>query len=183
MILGITGSFGSGKGTVVEYLAKTLGYMHYSASSFITEEILRRGMPVNRDSMIIVANDLRAQHGPAYIIESLYTRAQEHGGDAVIEALRAVAEVRKIKELGGKVIGVDADSHLRYERAFARGSEKDSVSYEQFLDQERRESNPDDPTKQDIFGALKESDVLIQNNGTLEELHEQIERALEKLRN
>ena len=181
MILGIAGSFGSGKGTVVEYLSNTLGFKHYSASGFITEEIRRRGMPVNRDSMIVVANDLRKQHGPAYIIETLYERAQAEGGKAIIEALRAVAEVRKIKELGGHVIGVNADPEIRYERAFARGSEKENVPFEQFLEHERLESNPDDPTKQNVFGALEEADIHIDNNGTLEELHAKINEALAKL--
>ena len=56
MIIGITGSFGAGKGTVVEYLIDK-GYKHFSAREFLTEEILRRGMSVDRDSMIAVAND------------------------------------------------------------------------------------------------------------------------------
>ncbi len=180
MILGITGSFGSGKGEVVEYLVTNFGFSHYSASGFIKEEVIRRGMMVDRDSMIAVGNDLRKQHGPAYIIESLYAQAAAAGGNAVIEALRAVAEVQKIRELGGIVIGVDADSKLRYERAFSRGSEKDNVSYEKFLEQEKLESNPDDPTKQNVFGALKESDLIIMNNGSLQELHTQIEQTLAK---
>lgn len=181
MIIGITGSFGSGKGTVVDYLVATKGFRHYSARQFITEEIERRGMPVNRDSMIVVANDLRATNEPTFIIDTLYQRAEQAGGDAVIESLRAVAEVKHIKELGGIVLGVDADSKIRYERMAARGSETDSVSYEKFLEQEQAESNADDPTKQDIFGALKQSDAVISNNGTIEELHAQVDAALEKL--
>jgi dephospho-CoA kinase len=177
MIIGLTGSFGAGKGTVVEYLLQK-GFKHYSASGFITEEIVRRGMPVDRDSMIIVANDLRAQHSPSYIIDSLYARAVEEGGDAIIESLRAVAEVRRIKELGGTVLGVDADPQIRYERAFARGSEKDNVPFEKWIEQEQKESNTEDPTKQNIFGALRESDAIVTNNGTLEELHQQVDAAL-----
>ncbi|MDR3548061.1 MAG: AAA family ATPase [Candidatus Pacebacteria bacterium] len=175
MIIGITGSFGAGKGTVVEYLVQKKGFKHYSASGFITEEIVRRGMPVNRDSMILVSNEMRAQNGPSYIIDSLYDRAKQAGGDAILESLRAVAEVHRIKELGGKVIGVDAEPHLRYERSVARKSEKDDVSYEKWLAQEQEESNTTDPTKQNIFGALKESDYTVTNNGTLEELHAQID--------
>ena len=180
MIIGIAGSFGAGKGAVVEYLLRK-GFKHYSASGFLTEEIERRSMPVNRDSMVVVGNDLRARYGPAYIIETLYQKAKKAGNNAIIESLRAMAEVRKIKELGGVVIGLDADPKLRYERSIARGSIKDGVSYETWLDQERRESNPDDPTKQNIFGALKESDVVIENNGTLEELHAKVEEVLPKL--
>ncbi len=181
MIIGLAGSFGGGKGTVVDYLTTVRGFHHYSASKFITEEIVRRGMPVDRDSMITVANELRAEHGPTHIIDSLYEHASVTGGDAIIESLRAVAEVRRIKQLGGYVIGVDADPKLRYERARARGSEKDNVTYEEWLAQEQKETNPDDPTKQNIFGALAEADVVVQNNGTLEELHAKVDEVLKHI--
>jgi dephospho-CoA kinase len=178
MIIGLTGSFGAGKGAVAEYLIVKHGFSNYSVRSFLVEEIQRRGMPVNRDSMIAVANDLRAKNGPAYLIEALYKKASEVGGNIIIESLRAVAEVRKMKELGGIVIGVDAEPHLRYERVLKRGLETDHVSYEQWLAQEQAETNPSDQTKQDIFGALKESTFILQNNGSVEELHRQIDEAL-----
>jgi dephospho-CoA kinase len=182
MILGLTGSFGAGKGTVVEYLKEKKGFHHYSTSSIIREEIVARGLPLGRDSYIIVGNDLRAKFGPSHLVDVCYERAKAAGGNAIIESLRAVGEVRKVKELGGKVIGVDADPHVRYERAFARGSEKDNVPFDKWLEQERIESNTEDETKQNIFGALKESDMIISNNGTLEELHSQVDAALEKLK-
>ena len=181
MIIGLTGSFGAGKGTVVDYLVEKKGFDHNSASGYITEEIIRRGMPVNRDSMIAVSNDMRGTVGPTMIIDALYAQAKNVGGNAIIESLRAVAEVKEIKKLGGVVIGVDADAHIRYERAFARASEKDNVPFEKWLAQEKAESNPEDPTKQDIFGALKESDHVIFNHGSLEELHHQIDDVLSKL--
>jgi dephospho-CoA kinase len=180
MIVGITGSFGAGKGAIVDYLVSKKGFTHYSASAFITEEIIRRKLPVNRDSMIEVGNDLRANFGPAYIVETLYLHAKEAGGDAVIESLRAIAEVIKLKELGGIIIGVDAEPKIRYERSVLRGSEKDAVTYDKWLEQEKIENNPNDPTKHNIFGALKMSDYTILNNGTLEELHTQIEAFLKK---
>lgn len=181
MIIGITGSFGAGKGVVVDYLVKQKGYTHYSVRNFIFEEAKRRGLDITkgREVTIPLGNELRATHGPAYLVETLYGQALERGGDAVIESLRAVAEVRRLKELGAFVLGVDADERLRFERSIKRGSETDSVSFEQWQDQERRESNPNDPTKQDIFGALKESNAIVQNNGTVEELYAQVEKALQ----
>ncbi len=182
MIIGITGSFGAGKGAVVDYLVDHKGFTHFSARSFITKEIKHRDMPVNRDSMIEVANDLRQKHGATYIIESLYNEAKERGGDAVVESLRAVAEVRLIKRLGGIVLGITAQPEIRYERAIARGSETDKVTYEEWIQQEVKESNPDDPTKQDIYGALNESSVLIENNGSLEDLYDAVEKMLKDQR-
>ncbi len=179
MIIGITGSFGAGKGEVVNYLVKK-GFSHYSARKFITAEIEKRGLPVNRDTMTTVANDLRANYGPTYIIESLFNEAKAKGGNAIVESIREVLGVRFIKSQGGVVLGIDAEPKLRYERAFKRGSETDNVTYEQWLRQEQIETNPDDPTKQDIFAALKESDVIVENSGTIEDLQRKLDLILEK---
>ncbi len=179
MIIGITGSFGAGKGYVADYLVTKKGFAHFSARSLIIKEIEKRGMPVNRDSMIEVANDLRRQGGPTYIFERLVEEAQKHGGNAVIESVRAIAEARFIKAKGGVVLGIDADPLIRYERIIKRGSETDHVSFAEWREQEIKESNPDDPTKQDIFGALKESDYVILNTESTEAFEAKVDEFLE----
>ncbi|MCA9356767.1 AAA family ATPase [Candidatus Nomurabacteria bacterium] len=178
MIIGITGSFGAGKGCVADYLVSKKGFKHFSARNFIIEEIKKRGLLVDRDVTTVVANDLRKTHGPAYILEQLVEQAKACGGDAVVESLRAVAEVRYVKEQGGVVLGVDADPQVRYDRVVRRGSETDHVSFAEWRAQEIRESNPDDPTKQDIFGALKESDFVIMNSDSIEDLERQVDNFL-----
>jgi len=150
MIIGITGTLGAGKGTVVEYL-KTKGFTHYSASGFIKEEILRRGLLVNRDTMNQVANDLRAEHGPAFIIVSLLEQAQKAGGDTVIEALHTPGEAAKLKERGAKIFSVDADQKIRYKRILNRASEKDHVTYDKFVGQEKTEMDSTDPAKPNLI--------------------------------
>lgn len=179
MIVGLTGSFGAGKGFVADYLVTKKGFAHFSARTFITKEIERRGLTIDRDSMTTVANDLRATHGPTYIFEQLVEMAKQHGGDVVIESIRAVAEAEYIKAHGGIVLGIDADPQVRYERIVKRGSETDHVTFEEWRAQELRESNPDDPTKQDIFGALQRSDTIIMNTSTIADLERQVDVFLE----
>lgn len=180
MILGLTGSFGAGKGWVADYLVKQKNFTHFSARTFIIAEIKRRGLVVDRDSMTTVANDLRKNYGPTYIFEQLTALAKARGGDCVIESIRAVAEARYLKEQGGVVLGIDAKPEIRYERIKRRGNETDQVSFAKWQAQEQAESNPDDPTKQDIFGALRESDSIISNDGNIKELAGKIEDFLVK---
>lgn len=180
MIIGITGTLGAGKGTVVEYL-KTKGFKHYSASGFITEEIVRRGLPVNRDTMRVVADDLRQKNGPGYITNELLARAQKTGGDAVIESIRSVGEANNLKDHGAILWAVDADVHTRYERIVKRKSEKDSVTFEHFVEQERQESDNTEPYKMNLPKCIAMADAVLYNNGTQEELFTQVEDALKKL--
>jgi dephospho-CoA kinase len=179
MIIGLTGSFGAGKGCVANYLVNKKGFAHFSARAFITAEIQKRGLPLNRDTMTEVANDMRKVGGPTYIFKQLVAQAKERGGNAVVESIRAVAEAKYIKEQGGLVLGIDADPKVRYERIVRRGSETDQVSFEEWRRQEIRESNPDDPTKQDIFGALRESDLVIMNSNSIRELEKEVDVFLE----
>lgn len=177
MIIGITGTLGAGKGTVVEYL-KTKGFKHYSASGFITEEIVRRGLPVNRDTMREVADNLRETHGPGYITNKLLERAAQSGGDAVIESIRSVGEAENLKNQRAVLWAVDADIRARYERITKRKSEKDSVTFEHFVEQERQESDNTEPYKMNLPKCIAMADAVITNDGTQEELFVQVEEAL-----
>lgn len=184
MILGITGTIGAGKGTVVDYLV-TKGFTHYSVREALVEEIQKRGLPVNRTNMNEVATDLRRTHGPTYFGDLFRTQAEkENVSKFIIESIRNPKEAEKIKSLGGFLIVVDADKHIRYERIVGRGSETDDVSFEEFVAHEEREmttENPEDPAFMDIRAVIAMADATIMNDGTLEELHAKIDEALAKL--
>ena len=99
MIIGITGTLGAGKGTVVEFL-KQKRFIHFSVRDFLTEEIKRRNSEINRDNMLIVANDLREKYSPSYIAEKLYEKAKHETKNCVIESLRSVGEIESLKNKG-----------------------------------------------------------------------------------
>jgi dephospho-CoA kinase len=178
MIIGITGTNGAGKGTVVEYLVKEKGFTHYSVREFLIEEIKRRGMPVDRTSMRFVGNDLRKTHAPGYIAKELLRRAQEGGGNAIIESLRNVGEAQYMREEGMLVWAVDADRTIRYERVVLRGSDTDKVTFEQFCEQEDKEMNATASYDMNVFAIIKMADEVFENSGTREELFVQVEKAL-----
>ena len=175
IILGITGTNGAGKGTVVEYLVKQ--------KNLISEEIERMGLPVNRENMIVVGNELREKYGADVIVERLMGRAMGERGNIIIESIRTLAEVKKIKEDGGILLAVDADQKLRYERNEKRGSNKDGISFEQFLDFEEKESQSVDSNKQNLVICRQEADYIVENNGSVEELHQKIEEILKIIEN
>lgn len=181
IIIGITGTIGAGKGTIVEYLEQK-GFKHYSARAFIVAEIEKRGMPVNRDSMTIVADDFRKTFKPSYIIESLYQAASVGGSNAVIESIRAIGEANAMKNKPEfYLLAVDADPKIRYERIKARAGVTDAVSFEKFISDEQREINPTDPTRGDLLGCINLADYKIMNNGNLDTLQVHVDDVLAKI--
>ena len=179
MIIGVTGTNGAGKGTVVDYLVKNKGFAHFSARGFITEEILRRGLEVNRDNTNLVANDLRKIYHPAYIAEQLFEQASAKGDNAIIESIRTVGEAEFLKSKSALIWAVDADRKVRYERSVLRGSDLDKISFEKFCEQEDREMDQKEKFDMNIKGVMAMADHIFTNNGTQEELFAQIEEALQ----
>ena len=180
--IGITGTLGAGKGTIVDYLVKEKGFVHFSVRDFITQEIERRGMPVNRDSMTIVGNDLRKQHSPSYITDELYKQAQETGKNCIIESVRTPLEVSELRKHSNfYLFAIDADAKVRYERIVVRGSSTDNVSFETFIANEQREMTSDDPNKQNLKACIEQADYLFSNDGNFEDLHQKIEEVLDKI--
>ncbi len=183
IIIGITGTLGAGKGTIVEYLVKEKGFKHYSARSFINEEITKRGLEINRDNMVLVANDLRAKYGPSYIAESLYQRAQKDGGSCVIESLRTPGEIEALKNKGEfYMFAVDADIKERYNRIHQRNdAQSDKVTFEKFVAQEKREMTATDPNKQNLSKCIEMSDYKFNNSSTIDELYQQLNKVLQEI--
>ncbi|HUQ30035.1 MAG TPA: AAA family ATPase [Candidatus Paceibacterota bacterium] len=181
MIIGITGTIGAGKGEVVRYLVDSKNFAHFSVRDLLTEEIKKRRFPMTRDSMRLVANEIRKTRNPSYIIESLYGRAAASGKDAVVESVRALAEADFLKSKGATLLAVDADRRLRYDRIVSRGSSTDKVDFDTWVAQEERELAATDPWDMNVLGVMGKADHRMYNNGTLEELHGRIDEMLATL--
>lgn len=182
MLLGITGTDGSGKGTVVEYLVNEKGFVHYSARAIWEEEFVKRGMESNRANMRLVANELRAEHGNDFLVTYYLKKMEEEQPEhAVIESIRTTAEADTLCKNGGILLAVDADQKLRYERIQARKSSSDQISFEEFKKHEELEMNDPDPHGMQKAKVIAMADYTVYNDGTLEELHAQIEEVLSRI--
>jgi dephospho-CoA kinase len=178
MIIGITGTNGAGKGTVVEYLTKEKGFAHFSVRAFLIEEIKRQGLEIDRTTMRQVANEMRKEHGPSYVVEQLMQQAKEVSGNSVIESIRAIGEGEFLKQHGALIWAIDADRKIRYERVLKRWSETDKIDYETFCMHEDREASGTEPWDMNVQGVMKMADHTFQNNGTQEELFAQVEEVI-----
>lgn len=181
MIIGIAGTFASGKGAVVDYL-KAKGFAHYSSSGTLKELLDEKGLPHTRENLANAAEDLLSTYKGG-VLEMNLERADQAGAKSVVlEAIHRVSEADFIRSRGGKVWGVDADPEIRYQRVLARKEgTKDEVTLDQFKADAAREEEGKGKVSSNIRRVIDTAEVVLLNNSTLENLHAQVDVALANL--
>lgn len=170
-IIGISGTNGSGKDTVGQLLAEQHGWLFVSVTDILRDELKRRGLPVEREHMRELSAEWRRQYGYAVLIDKAFEIYESHEGEfkgLVISSLRNPSEADEVHKLGGKVVWVDANPQVRYERITSRvRGDEDRKSYEEFLAEEEAEMHHsgDDATL-NMAGVKAKADIFLENNGS-----------------
>lgn len=146
-IIGIGGTNGAGKDTLSQILEDD-GWLFVSASrDLFIPELKRRGLPLEREQMAALSAEWRRQVGKGVTVEKAFelykkkSRSKKYNG-LVISSIRHPWEADSLHRLGGKVVWIDADPQVRYDRIFSRGQgDKDKKTFEQFLSEEEAEMN------------------------------------------
>ena len=170
MIIGLTGTFGAGKGAVADILKKK-GFAQLVMSDVLREECRKAGIDEGRDNLLAMGNKLRAEFGSGILMKKLIEKAKkEKYKDVIIDGLRSLGEAEELKKNKGKLIAVDAPLKVRYERVVKRGTSKDSITFEEFKKQEENESQ--------IRECVKKADYTVVNDSSFEELNDKVEEIL-----
>lgn len=179
MIIGLTGKNGSGKGAVADYL-KSKGYQHYSLSDVLRDEARARGLEISRDNLYAIGNELRSQFGAGVLAKKVIEKI--HGQtNIILDSIRHPAEVEALRTLENfKLIVVQASPNVRFERMCQRARENDPTDFESFLALEEKESQSQKASDQQLDETLKQADVFIQNDSSLEALNEQVDQFLQE---
>ncbi|HXK21673.1 MAG TPA: deaminase [Myxococcota bacterium] len=180
MILGLAGRNGAGKGEVVRYL-EARSFRAFSLSDVIREELRARGIEETRERMIETGTAIRARFGPGGLALRLIDRLAPDL-NAVVDSIRHPAEVEVLRQRSKsfRLIWVDAPEAVRLERLRARGRGGDPTSLEDLRRLEARELGSDDPAAQQLLAVRELADFTIENDGSLESLHERVQEVLER---
>ncbi|MBT4916856.1 AAA family ATPase [Candidatus Peregrinibacteria bacterium] len=184
MIIGLTGPMGCGKGEVVKILEK-MGFEYITLSMMVREEARERGIEEEREKLMEVGNSMRAQEGAGVLGKRALKKIQDSGHDKwVVDGIRNPAEIGSLKE--GEdvhVVGVNANRELLIERILSRGRESDATEREAIvhkLDREWGVGEPEDG--QQVEKCMQKVDLVIDNEGTLEELQQKFTDFYNKLK-
>ena len=175
LTLGLVGKPCSGKDTVAAYLTERYGFTHISTGDLVRFYIAEHNLgELDRVLLHTVANQLRTEHGPDYLVQLALTNKTPL---RVISGIRALAEARVLQGVG-KIICVNAAISLRFDRMQSRGRASDNITFEQFCEQEAAEDTNSSASAQNVIQVMAGADFIVDNQGDLEHLQMQIDALL-----
>jgi len=179
-IVAIVGMCGVGKSVAVEYFEK-IGFKKVYFGGITLEQLKEQNMPITPENEKIMREGLRKKLGMgAYATLSLpKIRGYVRETNVVIDGLYSWAELKILNEEFGEdltVISIIADKDIRYKRLSER---------------QVRPHTKDEAIKRDLGeienmdkgGPIAYADYFAINNGTVEDLENNLKIILDKIKN
>jgi len=177
-VIGAIGQNGSGKDEVLKYLRTKHGVPFLSTGDVVREIASGEGVEPTRENLGKISDRYFREFGKGYFVRLLAYKIQHTGWKiAGISGIRSLDDVSILKGIFRKdfiLIHVYiTDPQVRYSRMTKRGEERDPHSYEELLRQDQAE--------EELFStkeAERLADYSISNDGTLDDLHREIDRLI-----
>lgn len=181
MIIGVTGFIASGKGAVADRLVEK-GFIKFTFSAPIKEELIRNGMEVTRKSLQDMGNLMRCKFGDGYWADMLVKKMQV-GKNYVVEGIRNPGEIVRLKIAGDfMLLGVDAPIERRLQWILQRNKESDPKTTEEIEKMELRDKGVGEASYgQQNAKCFELADLKIVNDGTVEDLKNQVDKILKEI--
>jgi dephospho-CoA kinase len=176
MIIGLTGTMGSGKGEIVKYL-KVKGFEHYVYSDILKEIARQRKIEPTRINLQKLGTQIKKETGsPGILSKKLLKKIKTD--KAVVDGIRNADEITELKKAKDVIIiGVTAPQKLRYKRIRKRHRPGDPLTWNEFKKIDNLE-NRGKTKGQETNKCLKMADRVIINDKSLEKLKENLDKAL-----
>ena len=177
-IIGVVGETGSGKDTFCDYLKKIKRNVFvFRFSQPLTEALSIFFDEVKKEDQQWLAPALRERFGNNILGEAIKKKIKNiKRGIIILNGIRAFEEAKMIKNLGGKIVYITADSKTRWQRIQNRGEKKDDkVSYQKFLKMEKA------ATEILIPKIGKKADYKIENSGSKPLFYKELRKTIQKI--
>ena len=180
IILGFAGEIACGKGTCVKYLAEKYGAVSFRFSDPLRDIAKRLYLDESRENLQNLSTTLRGSFGQDILSKTVFRDAENSKSKVVIiDGIRRKSDIEMFKDAPEfKLVYVDADMRMRFERIIKRGENTDEKgkTFEEFQKDHEQEAEKE-------IQSLKEiADFVIDNNGGEEELIKNIDGVINQIK-
>ena len=179
-ILAIVGMSGSGKSVAVDYLTeKGVPKVHFGG--MVLKEIERRGLERTAETERMVREDVREKFGKDWVVRQVIEETKKliEAGQRkiVLDGVYSWTEYKILKhEFPGELtfLAIVLPKKLRYKRVGQRPERP--FNLEEIMERDRTEIE-----NLEKGGPIAAADYYILNDGSISEMHEEIDKILEEI--
>ena len=177
MIIAAVGKNASGKDYFLDVIAKQFNIPVISFGDCVRELATNEGLEHTRSNLQKTSEKYMSTYGQDFFPKMMIEKIKKMDTDTVlVSGIRPPSDVETFKAAFGDnfflVAIVIEDDRVRYERMRARGSARDNVTYEQFIQLDQRE--------EELFNTSRTIGMadytFVRGNYSDEEYHEKIYR-------
>ena len=173
MVIGVTGPLGAGKDTAADYIASSLGATHVSGGDILRDMLRNMGLEPKKSALGDFGTFLRTHYG-GDVIPRLADANAKDAKYLVYSGFRSRVEALD-RKARGVVLYIDAPLELRYARVENRQRDHDSAHLEDLKKLDHQEHRSTAPMAENLEAVKEIADVVIVNDGTLEQLHAKLD--------
>lgn len=179
-IIGLVGTSASGKSHAADYIVRNYGGKHVKFSDYLGRVIEALNLERTKENMIKMSIALRNEFGEETLSHTVWSDASHMSEPLVlVDGIRRVGDLANFKaQKNFKLIGIDADPELRFDRMKSRMGDKTddaATTWESFLVKESA------PTEVTIPEVMRLADYSLENNGSVAELEEKIDAIMKEI--
>jgi dephospho-CoA kinase len=176
-LIGIAGSFASGKDTIAHALEADYGFTHVSTGDMVREVAMRERGSIERPVLREVADEHRHRDGAGVFIEHALS---DKPRPLVITGIRSLGEAKALKAAGGTLMFIDAPAQVRYQRMQVRHRDSETeLTLDQFEANEAKEWHAgDDDADFNLRDIKAMADIVLENVLPLDQFIAEAERQL-----
>ncbi|MDR2399522.1 MAG: AAA family ATPase [Endomicrobium sp.] len=183
MIIGLTGSYCSGKDTVADYISKKRGYKHFSLSDVIRDIMKKAGIDPIRENLIVFGTKLREENGNGILAKKVLEKAKDDG-KYCITSIRHSEEVNEFRKRNDFIlVNVDAPQDVRFRRMQKRKRPGDPKTLEKFIELEKKECQTSGSGQQLRKTGNMADITFINDSNDITTLEATVDKFLEDLEN
>ncbi len=170
MLIGITGRIASGKSVVSKYFLNK-GFKVLSLSKELRKKAIKKNIEITRENLQNFGNELRDKYGPEILSKKIISNINLKN-NYVIEGIRNPFEVVEFRLLADfYLISINAHQKLRFNRVLLRQRDSDPKTWKEFKKIDNRDFGyNEDKNGQNVKRCMEIADFSITNNGTMQEL-------------
>ena len=183
MIIGLTGTLGSGKGMLGDYFRKK-GFIYLSLSDELREIARENSIILTRENLQNLGNKLRQDKGPGFLAKRVVDKINNQKYDKVIiDGIRNPGEIEELKTLKSfSLVSVDSPQEIRFRRLVTRNRESDPKTWEDFLRVDARDQGfGESSSGQAVLRCMILADFKISNESTQEEFEKKAEELYDQI--